>query len=288
MSEETQATVAEEQQTPTQSEPTTTATTTEAPARFIDGLAEDMRNEPSLQNIQDINQLAKGYVHAQRMVGADKIALPNKHATDEDWNQVYLKLGKPESPEGYEVKYNPPVEGMEATHLPGFQEAAHQAGLNSNQAQKLLDWYSGIESSALESETANVQAGRATAEQDLRKEWGLAYDKKLAEANNVFGKFFGDEFKDIKLEDGSSLGNNANFIKALNSLANNFSEDSVTADQQTSGAMTPKEAEAEIAKLTVPGSAYWDKLHPNHTRAVEEVFQLRQMAHPDLTEQPKL
>ena len=60
MSEEVQTTVAEEQQTPTQS-----ATTTEAPARFIDSLAEDIRNEPSLQNIQDVDQLAKGYVHAQ-------------------------------------------------------------------------------------------------------------------------------------------------------------------------------------------------------------------------------
>ena len=51
MSEEVQTTVAEEQQTPTQS-----ATTTETPARFIDGLAEDIRNEPSLQNIQDVDQ----------------------------------------------------------------------------------------------------------------------------------------------------------------------------------------------------------------------------------------
>ena len=47
MSEETQASVAEEQQIPTQSEPTTTTTTETTPARFIDGLAEDMRNEPS-------------------------------------------------------------------------------------------------------------------------------------------------------------------------------------------------------------------------------------------------
>ena len=116
MSEEVQTTVAEEQQTPTQS-----ATTTEAPARFIDSLAEDVRNEPSLQNIQDVDQLAKGYVHAQRKVGADKIPLPNKHATDDDWNQFYSRLGRPDTPEGYEVQYTPPAEGYEPTNLPGFQ-----------------------------------------------------------------------------------------------------------------------------------------------------------------------
>ena len=144
MSEEVHTTVAEEQQTPTQS-----ATTTEGPARFIDSLAEDVRNEPSLQNIQDLDQLAKGYVHAQRMVGADKIALPNKHATEDDWNQFYGKLGRPDSPEAYEINYQPPVEGYEATNLPGFQDAAFRAGLNSDQAQLLLDWYSELETDEL-------------------------------------------------------------------------------------------------------------------------------------------
>lgn len=282
MSEEVQTTVAEEQQTPTQS-----ATTTETPARFIDGLAEDIRNEPSLQNIQDVDQLAKGYVHAQRMVGADKIPLPNKHATDEDWNQFYSRLGRPDTPEGYEVQYTPPAEGYEATNLPGFQEAAYKAGLNSNQAQQLLNWYSGLETAAIETNEAASEMHRTTAEQDLRQDWGLAYDKKLSEANGVFQKFFGSDMAQVTLEDGSLLGNNPQFIRALTNLAANFSEDTITADQTSSGAMTPQEAQSEINKLTAPGTAYWDKLHPNHQQAVDDVFALRQMAHPDLTEQSK-
>ena len=281
MSEEVQTTVAEEQQTPTQS-----ATTPEVtPARFIDSLAEDVRSEPSLQNIQDVDQLAKGYVHAQRMVGADKIPLPNKHATDDDWNQFYSRLGRPDTPEAYEVQYNPPAEGYEPTNLPGFQEAAFKAGLNTNQAQELLNWYSGLETQALETNEAASEIHRTTAEQDLRQDWGLAYDKKLSEANGVFEKFFGGDMAQVTLEDGSLLGNNPQFIRALTNLASNFSEDTITADQTSSGAMTPQEAQSEISKLTAPGTAYWDKLHPNHSRAVEEVFALRQMAHPDLAEQ---
>ena len=282
MSEEVQTTVAEEQQTPTQS-----ATTTEAPARFIDSLAEDVRNEPSLQNIQDLDQLAKGYVHAQRMVGADKIALPNKHATEDDWNQFYGKLGRPDSPEAYEINYQPPAEGYEATNLPGFQDAAFRAGLNSDQAQLLLDWYSELETDAIQTNDAASETHRLTAEQDLRQEYGLAYDKKLSEANGVFNKFFGSEMAQLTLEDGSLLGNNAQFIKALTNLASNFAEDTITSDQTASGAMTPQEAQSEINKLTAPGTAYWDKLQPNHQAAVDEVFALRQMAHPDLTEQSK-
>ena len=48
-------------------------------------LSDEIRNEKSLENISDISSLAKGYVHAQKLVGADKIPVPNKHATEEDW-----------------------------------------------------------------------------------------------------------------------------------------------------------------------------------------------------------
>jgi hypothetical protein len=36
------------------------------------------------------------------MIGSDKIPVPNKYATDEDWQAVYSKLGRPESPDAYE------------------------------------------------------------------------------------------------------------------------------------------------------------------------------------------
>ena len=57
--------------------------------------------------------LAKSYVNAQSMIGADKVAIPGKHATDEDWGEVYRRLGRPDTPEGYELVNEVP-EGVEA------------------------------------------------------------------------------------------------------------------------------------------------------------------------------
>ena len=34
------------------------------------------------------------------------IAIQNKMATDEDWDQVYSKLGRPSKPEDYEIQIN--------------------------------------------------------------------------------------------------------------------------------------------------------------------------------------
>ena len=44
-------------------------------------LSDEIRADKSLENIKDIESLAKSYVHAQKLVGAEKIPVPNKHAT---------------------------------------------------------------------------------------------------------------------------------------------------------------------------------------------------------------
>ena len=71
-----------------QSEPTT-----EQPQSFVSTLPEELQNEPSLKNFSDAGQLAKSFIHAQRMVGQDKMAAPNNNFTDEDWKETFTKLG---------------------------------------------------------------------------------------------------------------------------------------------------------------------------------------------------
>ena len=69
-------------------------------------LSDELKADKSLENIKDIESLAKGYVHAQKLVGADKIPVPNKFATEKDWDAVYEKLGRPKYSDEY--KFNLP------------------------------------------------------------------------------------------------------------------------------------------------------------------------------------
>ena len=41
----------------------------------------------------------------KNLVGADKIPVPNKHSTEEDWNEVFKKLGDPNNPEDYKYDF---------------------------------------------------------------------------------------------------------------------------------------------------------------------------------------
>ena len=45
--------------------------------------------------------------------------------------------------------------------------------------------------------------------------------------------------------------------------------------------MTPKQIDKEIASLQAPGSAYWNKNHPGHAAAVEEVQSLFEQKHTE-------
>ena len=46
---------------------------------------------------------------------------------------------------------------------------------------------------------------------------------------------------------------------------------------ESTSAMTVKEIDSEIESLTQPGSAYWDKTHINHRKAVSEVQRLYEL-----------
>jgi len=75
------------------------------------------------------------------------------------------------------------------------------------------------------------------------------------------------------LSDGSKLGDNPHIVKAFAQLSEKLSEDDIVKGD-TPSYLSTNEINKQIASLQQPGSAYWDKKHPGHTLAVEEVSAL--------------
>ena len=73
-----------------------------------------------MQNFSTMNDFVKSYLSAQKLVGSNKVAIPNKMATDEDWEEVYSKLGRPAKPEDY--KYSFSEEEINPEQLKSFNE----------------------------------------------------------------------------------------------------------------------------------------------------------------------
>ena len=239
-------------------------------------IPEDYKEEKSLQNFSNMDDFVKSYLHSQKLVGADKIPVPNKMATDDDWKAVYDRLGRPETPDGY--KYDLPKETkLEESTLKAFSEEAHKLGLLPKQAEGIINYYNSIAEQSDQNALVNEEAAKAEAEVELRKEYGPAYDLKIAQARNLATNTFGPDFlRNTKLADGSVLGNHPQVVRAFADLASKMSEDGIVQGEATS-AMTVKEIDGEIESLTQPGSAYWDKTHINHRKAVGEVQRLYEL-----------
>jgi hypothetical protein len=257
---------------------TTTLTTEQPPAEttatptvdFQSLIPEEYREEKSLQNFSKMDDFVKSYLHSQKMVGLDKIPVPNKHATDEDWKEVYKRLGSPET--GDQYKYSLPEDhAVPEDTLKSFSEQAVKLGLLPNQADGIMKYYNEVINQGVNEQNIQTEEARKVSEQELRQEFGSTFDNKITGAKNLATATLGADFLNTTmLADGSKLGDNPQIVRAFANLSEKLSEDDIVKGD-TPDYMTTNDITKQIATLQQPGSAYWDKKHPGHAVSVDEV-----------------
>ena len=138
----TQEAVPVETTTPTETVQPTTPIATPAPqGSWKDSISEDFRNDPSIEKFTEIDALAKSYINATKMIGQDKVIIPNNNSTEDQWNEVYEKLGRPESADKYSFDINSESVAIDENAVKSFAEQSHKLGLNNKQAQGILEFY---------------------------------------------------------------------------------------------------------------------------------------------------
>lgn len=240
-------------------------------------LPEDVRGDPVIGKYANVGELARGFVNAQKMIGATKLPLPSDKATDAEWDMVYSRLGRPESPDKYKMERPADFTG---TYDEGFVKAflteAHGAGLNQRQVDKLTKWYFGQQGAAEKNHATNLEGARQEAEMTLRREWGRSYDQNLRLAASAMNKFF-DESDKARI-DQLGLGDDPGFIRMLLKVSR-ATEDDTMDGKPSSPATGANEAKRRVAEIMGDmNHPYWQGQHPAHKQAVEEVLRLREIA----------
>ena len=248
---------------------------------FMEMIPEELREHPSLSSIKDVENLARSYVNAQRLIGSDKVPLP-VNPTDEDLDNIYSRLGRPESPSGYEIS----VDGNLITEeiATEYADMAHKLRLTPEQANGVLEYYRNSinQSDEQMQQVVQEQAEKTTAE--LQREWGRAFEQKVALAREVVDQFAGSEILQLRLDDGTLIGNHPAFIKAFAAIGDFkstvTSEDTIS-DSAMNRQFTPAQAQAEVdAMLNDKSHAYWDRKNPvARERAVQRMHDLMAMIH---------
>jgi len=213
------------------------------------GLPEQYASDPDFANFKSPDDVFKEFknlksVQANRDANG-MIVIPKEDAPPEEWEQIYKKLGKPESSAEYELARpeNLP-EGLDFSDemLAEYADVAHKLNLTKAQAQQLMEWknakdmeqYSNFETAKEETLEANLSK--------LEELWGGKADSDAFKANHkaatkafnaVADQGLAEQFKADPF-----LASNPTVMETLARLGKMMSDDTVPSI--TEGIPTPK------------------------------------------------
>lgn len=235
-------------------------------------LSEDLKNDPTLSNFKDVESLAKTVVHQQKLLGS-KIPLPK---TDEERNELYTKLGRPETADKYEVTIPNDMEHfMPKEDISQFKNVAHKIGLNNEQVNALMEFQVSATKNAIDNEGNVLKQEKEQSTEALKKEWGYDYDKNVRAAQRALNVYGDAELQQLLSE--TSAGNNPAVVKFLATIGKEVTEDMAQNTTNNRLATSPLDAKEEINNVMADTShAYFNPSHPNHEIAVEKMRQLHE------------
>ena len=260
---------------------------------YKEHLSPEFATHPGLENIKDLNGLAKSYISGQEMVGRQRLPLPAVDADSETMGKFYDSIGRPSGTDdngyGYDFSKSGDLpEGLVKNEKMEnfFRKAMHENGLTQKQAEGMYQAqvdYSGQAITQGQTTQAETEKGWDT---QLRQEFGLAHAEQMDAAKQAIEKFGTDDLRTYFND--SRLGNHPEMIKFAAKVGASMVESGNMGAAGRSGGnqMTPDQAKTEIANLQRnPGfMKNYNEQGSGHNEAVGTMQRLHDAAYPEMAE----
>lgn len=258
------------------------------------GLSDEYRDHPVLERFDDLDALAREHMHLQRLIGRKGVLPPGADADDAERDRFYDALGRPESPDGYDLEGLVRPEGMpwDAELEMRMRERMHASGLTGDQARSLFEGYAELQGAAWQDADAARARALEAAETGLRREWGDAFDARVDEANRAFAAAFGervDDVRQLRLANGQYLGDHPEMVRAFAKLGGLMGEAEFVGGKEARIGRSASEARTQLSALEADPdfrAALLDRAHPEHRQAVTRRSDLARAAYGDDTSTP--
>lgn len=253
----------------------TTTTGTQA-TPWNAGFDEDTQAYVGAKGWQSPVDLLTSYRNLEKFAGGSKalVELPGEDADPQKINEFYAKLGRPDSPDKYDLKM-PADADPKVTEF--YKNLAHKHGLSSKQAAGLYgEWNEFITGLGQQSEADMV----ATSERevlDVKKEWGQAFEQNLDAGRRAAAALGYDQSKLDAME--SKLGT-AETLRLFATLGSKMGEDSFAGGERegSSFALSPAVAKQQIADLKLDNQ-FMGKYLSGDKDAISKMTRLMEAAH---------
>ena len=238
-------------------------------------VGEDILKAPMFSTIKSMDDVVKGFYHAQKMVGSDKIVIPSKNASADEWKNYYVKAGLPEKFDDYKVELPASFENTEFNSE--FLKTAYENNIRPDQLQKITEMFDKSNDKLVEDYEAEQAENLRSTALELKQEWGQGFDKQIARANRVIKHFGGEELHKQVL--GSELANNKDFLKLMAKIGEKMTgEDSFQPGATTTFGMTKEEARSKMnAMFGDMNGPYMNREHAQHKEFVENMLKYQEI-----------
>ena len=250
-------------------------------------LPDDLKGEASLASIKGIDDLAKSYVHAQRLVGTNRLEAPSDKWDEAKWGSFYDSIGRPKTPDGYKdpegLSLDPDLK-IVPEKVKAAREQMHKLGLTVKQQQALEALHLTTLNETVVGFKGTQVAAKEETLKNLEAEWKGQTAANLEIAKKAAIAVGGQELFDYL--DKSGLGNNVALIKAFNKIGKMMSEDGAakTGSSDALGLTDSTSAAMEVNRLKQDKdfmAVLMDRRHPGQQAALARWQELHKRANPN-------
>ena len=246
---------------------------------MVGSLPEEIRESiPDLKTTKDFASFAQQYREQGKMIGKNRIPVLDKNASPAEIKEALTKLGWPESADKYDLSDFSPPEGVpwDQNSVAPLLEVLHSAGLNNEQASRIVKGYAEQQKNYFESVKGQVKESYDSMIADLKGEWGKDFDANLSLAGRAWRELAGDLDSDENpafLADGSRLGSHPAVVRMAGELGKIMAEHGrlgEAAGSTTGGSAGRDAVQSQIdAKMADPD--FSKRLMDGDKSAVEEI-----------------
>jgi hypothetical protein len=253
------------------------------PTDWRAALPDDLKPVAAAKGWRTPAEALKSYVHLERLVGSDKIALPPKDAHgNRDWSKWdgWTAIGRPEAPDKYAFTA-PDGHGFtdgDRAFQAHMAPLLHRAGLAQWQVDLLAGGLAEFGARHRERTELSADDQRRAAEAELRREWGSAYERHMDLANRAIRVFGGPQAARALIESGA--GRHPALVRAFARIGAALAEDGGLPEHGARPASAGT-ARQEIQRLKSDPefqAAFLDRLHPGHDAAMTRMLRLQAQA----------
>lgn len=216
-------------------------------------LSPDFAGSPVLKkyedNVEGFNAAVRSHLDLTRMLGNEKVPIPKGKDDVAAWEVFSKAMGIPEKPDGYaltDVAVPDALKGLTFDKTK-FAEIVHGQKLTPSAAKALWESYTEMSMQAYSKALTAQQEKITGLVNQMRSEWGDAYQSKVELGQMVINKFSDDkEMNDFVT---ASLSQDPRGIKFLAKIGDQFAENKIGDFKYQRHSLTPEEAQREIDSI---------------------------------------